>query len=48
MGDLLLPVAVRGRELELLRAEGKLLQAGGKLLHELLRADPVGRLSAML
>ena len=48
MGDPLLPVAVQGQELELLRAEGKLLQAGWKLLHELLRAYPVGRLSAML
>lgn len=48
MEDLPLLVAVRGRVLELLRAGWKLLRAGGKLLHELLRAYPVGRLSAML
>lgn len=41
MGGLLQPVAVQGRGLELLRA-------GVKLLHELLRAAPVGRLYAML
>lgn len=48
MGDLLLPVAVQGQLKELLRAVHKLLQAGGKLLPELLQAAPVGRLSAML
>ena len=62
MGDLRLPVAGRGLELELLRAVHKLLRAGVKLLRagvkllragvkllpELLQADPVGRLAAML
>ena len=48
MVDLRPPVAVQGLELELLRAVHKLLQAGWKLLDELLRADPAGRLAAML
>ena len=40
MGDLRPPVAVQGRGLEL---ELELLQAGWKLLDELLRAVPAGR-----
>lgn len=48
MGGLQLPVAVLGQGLDLLRDVHKLLQAGVKLLHGLLRADPADRLSAML
>ena len=48
MGGLQPPVAVQGQGLELLRDVHKLLRAGMKLLHGLLRADPADRLSAML